>query len=291
MTDTALNGRRIGVIGLGDLGAALASRLVVAGARVTGVRRGTEAPTGVELLRADLADASALACLRDDLEALVVSVTPDRYDLDGYRATYLEGARSLATALAGRGLTRVFWVSSTGVYGEQGGGDVDDATPAEPDSERGRVLLAAEQALVESDWPVTAVRLAGIYGPGRNALIDRVRSGRGAPEEPVQWTNRIHRDDAVEVIVFLLARALAGDRVPEVVIGSDGAPTPRHEVMAWLAEQLGVTLTVSAEEEGSRAPSRRLWPRALKELGFTWRYPDYRVGYRAQLDAAERGRL
>ena len=291
MQDTALTRRRIGVIGLGDLGAALASRLVTAGASVTGVRRGRDAPPGVELLRADLADASSLADLPDDLEALVVSVTPDRYDLDGYRATYLEGARNLAAALGGRRLTRVFWVSSTGVYGEQGGGDVDESTPAEPDSERGRVLLAAEQALSGQDWPATAVRLAGIYGPGRNALIDRVRSGRGVPAEPVHWTNRIHRDDAVELIVFLLARALAGDPVPEVVIGSDGAPTPRHEVMAWLAVQLGVTLTVSAEEAGSRAPSRRLWPRALVELGFSWRYPDYRAGYRAQLDALDRGRL
>ncbi len=283
MQGAVLKSRRIGVIGLGDLGSAVAFRLLEAGSRVTGVRRGDGAPPGVVLQRADLADPETLRRLPEDLEALVVSVTPDAYDLDGYRTTYLEGAEHLALALAGRPLRRVLWVSSTGVYGEQGGGDVDDATAAEPDSERGRILLAAEQALAAGGWPVTALRLAGIYGPGRTALIDRVRAGRGVPPEPVHWTNRIHRDDAAAAIVFLLEQSFAGVPLPDTVIGSDGSPTPRHEVVNWLASQLGVELTLDAVDAGPRAPSRRLWPRALQELGFRWRYPNFREGYRSML--------
>lgn len=285
MQGAMLTGRHIGVIGLGDLGSAVASGLMEAGARVTGVRRGSGAPPGVTLQQADLADPTSLRRLPDDLDALVVSVTPDSYDLDGYRATYLQGAAQLAAALAGRPLTRVLWVSSTGVYGEQGGRDVDDATPAAPDSERGRVLLAAEHALAAGGWPVTALRLAGIYGPGRTALIDRVRAGHGAPSAPVHWTNRIHRDDAAAACVFLLERSFAGVPLPAAVIGSDGAPAPRHEVLAWLAAELGVELTLDAAESGPRAPSRRLWPRVLEQLGFRWRYPDFREGYRAMLTA------
>lgn len=287
------------MIGLGDLGAAVARRLVDRGARVTGVRRGSEAPEGVELLRADLGDPVALAGLPADIEAMVVSITPDRYDLEGYRETYLAAAQNLAQALAGRPIIRALWVSSTSVYGSggeartatevgQGSGDaeLDESNPAVPESERGQILLDAERALTAGGWPVTAVRLAGIYGPGRHALIERVRQGRGAPAVPVHWTNRIHRDDAADALVFLLELAFAGSELPDAVIGSDGASAPRHEVLAWLADRLGVPLTTVDADDG-RAPSRRLRPRALQDLGFRWRYPDYRAGYAAML--RERG--
>lgn len=291
MKTSVLASRRIAMIGLGDLGTAVAIRLLAEGARVLGVRRGSEAPVGVELLRADLADRAALAALPEDIEAMVVSITPDRYDVEGYRSTYLAAARNLASALAGRPLVRVLWVSSTSVYGSpngspNGAAEFDESVAAVPASERGEILLEAEGALAAGGWPVTAVRLAGIYGPGRNALIERVRQGRGAAAQPVHWTNRIHRDDAADALVFLLQRAFSGADLPEVVIGSDGASAPRHEVLAWLAERLGVTLS-EVDDDGGRSPSRRLRPRVLQELGFSWRYPDYRAGYGAMLDDAK----
>lgn len=287
MKTSVLASRHIAMIGLGDLGTAVALRLLDEGARVTGVRRGSEAPARVELLRADLGDCAALAALPEDIEAMVVSITPDRYDVEGYRATYLAAARNLASALTGRPLVRVLWVSSTSVYGApigsaQVGMELDESVPARPASERGGVLLEAEEALAAGGWPVTAVRLAGIYGPGRHALIERARQGRGAPAEPVHWTNRIHRDDAADALVFLLRQAFSGVELPGVVIGSDGASAPRHEVLAWLADRLGVALTTVEDDDG-RSPSRRLRPRVLQELGFSWRYPDYRAGYGAML--------
>lgn len=286
------------MIGLGDLGSAVALRLLAEGAQVLGVRRGSEAPRGVDLWRADLGDRHALAGLPEDIEAMVVSITPDRYDAEGYRSTYLTAARNLASALGDRPLVRVLWVSSTSVYGSPIGSpndtpgdtaedarEIDESVPAVPASERGEILLEAERALAAGGWPVTAVRLAGIYGPGRNALIERVRQGRGAPAEPVHWTNRIHRDDAADALLLLLEQAFSGAELPEVVIGSDGASAPRHEVLAWLAGRLGVTLS-EVDEGGGRSPSRRLRPRVLQELGFRWRYPDYRAGYGAMLDGA-----
>jgi len=287
MKTSVLARRRIAMMGLGDLGSAVALRLLDRGARVLGVRRGSDAPEGVELMRADLGDPKALAALPRDIEAVIVSITPDHYDLEGYRRTYLAAAQNLASALAGRPIVQILWVSSTGVYGSaKNGAELDESVPAVPASERGEILLEAERALAAGGWPVTAVRLAGIYGPDRNALIERVRQGRGAPAKPVHWTNRIHRDDAARALAFLLERAFAGIEVPEVVIGSDGASAPRHEVLAWLAERLGVTLT-DVVDDGGRSPSRRLRPRVLQELGFRWRYPDYRAGYGAMLEGAE----
>ncbi|HSG88390.1 MAG TPA: NAD-dependent epimerase/dehydratase family protein [Pseudomonadales bacterium] len=290
MTDgnlVALRGRHVLAIGLGDLGAALAEALLAQGARVTGMRRGVQAPAGVELIRGDAADDDALARLPADVDVAVLCLTPDAYDEAGYRRAYLAPAQAFARRFAGSTLEHVFWVSSTAVYAQGDGLAIDETAAAAPASFRGRVLLEAEAALRSGGVPVTALRLSGIYGPGRTALLRRVLAGRGCAAEPPHFTNRIHRDDAVGALVFLLARALAGARPPAVVIGSDPAPAPRHEVLAWLADRLDVSLEGPDEAGSERAPSRRLLPGVLEALGYRWRYADFRAGFAALISAME----
>lgn len=279
MKDPDLAGARVLVVGLGDIGGTLAATLVARGATVTGVRRGAAAPAGVELVRADAADPTALARLPDGFDSAVLCLTPDDYDEAGYRRGYLAPACALAERWRERPPPQILWVSSTAVYGSACGEIVDDATEPAPDNFRGSVLLEAEAALRTTSAAVTAVRFSGLYGPGRTALIRRVLEGRGAAAAPPHFTNRIHRDDAVAVLAFLIERFRSGAALPPSVIGSDPAPAPRHEVLAWLAAQLDVTLT--SEEEGGpiRAPNRRLVPTALGRLGYRWRHADYRSGF------------
>jgi nucleoside-diphosphate-sugar epimerase len=290
MTDReqqTLQGRHVLAIGLGDLGAALAVQLLKRGARVTGMRRGDAAPLGVDLIRGDAADDAALARLPSDAEVAVLCLTPDAYDEAGYRRGYLAPAQAFARRIRGGSLRHVFWVSSTAVYAQGHGQVVDEAAPAEPSSFRGKVLLEAEAALRAGGVPVTALRLSGIYGPGRTALLRRVLAGRGCAASPPYFTNRIHRDDAVGALSLLSALVLGGAPVPSLVNGSDPSPTPRHEVLAWLAERLGVALRTTAEEGRERAPSRRLQPAALAGLGYRWRHPDFRSGFEALIAAME----
>lgn len=285
--EDALAPRHVLVIGLGDLGGTLAAALAAGGARVTGVRRGADAPAGVTLVRGDAADPDVLAAVPDDVEFAVLCLTPDTYDEPGYRRGYLAPAEAFARRFAGAGLRRVLWVSSTAVHAQGDGARIDESAPAEPDGFRGRVLLEAEAALAGAGAPVTAVRLSGLYGPGRTALIRRVLSGRGAAQTPVHYTNRIHRDDAVGVLAFLLARAARGAALPSVVLGTDPNPSPRHEVLQWLAARLGVALQVPAAPDVDRAPSRRLQPAGLVSMGYRWTYPDYRAGFEAVIAEME----
>lgn len=285
----ALRGRRVLVVGLGDLGGRVAARLAERGARVTGVRRGAGAPPGVAGVRADVSDPASLDALPGDAELLVLCLTPDRYDEAGYRRTFVDGARNVARRLAQAPLAGAVLVSSTAVYGQGEGAVIDDATPAAGGSWRGAVLREAEEAFDALPGPTTALRLSGLYGPGRTALLGRVLRGRGASPEPVHWTNRIHRDDAAEAVAHLLARAAEARPLPGRVIGSDPSPAPRHEVLAWLAGRLGVSLEEdSSATGGERAPSRRMHPRFLEETGFRWRHPDYRSGFEEVVAELER---
>lgn len=278
--------RRVLLVGVGDLGAEIARRLVAAGARVTGVRRGATVPEGVMLRALDARDPAALATLPDVFDAAVLCVTPSAPGEDGYRDSYLAVARSFAERFGAGAIGRVFWVSSSAVFAQGDGAELDDDAVTAPQSFRGRVLLEAEAALAEA-LPTTALRLSGIYGPGRLALLRRVLDGRGAAPDPPHWTNRIHRDDAAAATVFLLARSCAGDAVPARVLVTDPTPTPRHLVLAWLAERLGVRLGTEGDGGADRAPSRRLIPRHLLDLGYRFLHPDYRSGFEAVIGAME----
>jgi nucleoside-diphosphate-sugar epimerase len=288
MTSTTeqLADRRILLVGLGDLGAEIARRALTAGARVTGVRRGAAAPAGVALRSLDARDPAALAALPDAFDAAVLCVTPSAPGEAGYRDSYLAVARSFADRYRDGSIGRMFWISSSAVFGQGEGAEIDDDAVTEPGSFRGRVMLEAEAALAEG-MPTTSLRLSGIYGPGRLALLRRVLEGRGAPAEPLHWTNRIHRDDAAAAVTFLLARSCVGDAVPERVLVTDPTPTPRHQVLAWLAERLGVRLEHEADGGPDRAPSRRMIPRRLLDLGYRFLHPDYRSGFEAIITAME----
>ena len=278
-TDAVFTDREFLLVGLGDLGAGLAEALMERGARVTGLRRGTDAPTGVRLVRVDVSDPQALRDVQGAFDAAVICVTPPSIDEAGYRAGYLAVAEACAAHFESLGISRVLWVSSTSVYGAGDGSEVDDDSPTEPEGFRGRILLESETALREH-VPTTAVRLSGIYGPGRHAVLRSVLSGVGTPVEPVQWTNRIHRDDVIAVLTFLLALHLAEDALPDVILATDPSPTPRYQLFEWLAKR--VKVDVDRLSEGSaRSSNRRLIPRRLLALGYRFVHPDFRSGFEA----------
>src|SRR5258708_7570916 len=75
---------------------------------------------------------------------------------------------------------RIGYLSTTGVYGDHGGGWVDEDTPARPGQPRSIERLATERAWqalgLQAGAAVDIFRLPGIYGPGRSA-IDPVKGG------------------------------------------------------------------------------------------------------------------
>ncbi len=105
---------------------------------------------------------------------------------------------------AAKRLRSVVYLSTVGVYGDHGGAWVDEETPPQPDMTRSRDRLAAEQAWQDfgarSGVPVAILRLAGIYGPGRNALVQVARGDARRIVKPGQVFNRIHVDDIAQAI-------------------------------------------------------------------------------------------
>ena len=183
----------------------------------------------------------------------------------------------------------VGYLSTTGVYGDHGGGWVDETTPEAPVGGRGRRRVEAERGWRALPLPVHVFRLAGIYGPGRNQL-ETVRAGTAKRiDKPGQVFSRIHVDD----IASALRLSMATPRPGAIYNLADDEPAPPQEVVAYAAELLGVPpppLVPFAEAQLSPmaasfyAESKRVSNSLIKrELGWRPQFPTYREGLKALL--------
>lgn len=272
------------IAGCGDLGTALGLRLAAAGEAVTGLRRRSEPlPPPLRTLRADLADPNSLSELPPDIRLVYYIATPGRFDDEAYRTTYVDGLGNLLAALERTGgrPTRLVLVSSTTVYGQLDGEWVDEDSATVPNSFAGRRMLESEALARNSDIPAVVVRFGGIYGPGRERMLSKVRAGEPCPFPPPLYTNRIHRDDCVAVLAHVGGPAVP----PGVYLAVDDEPCTQCELMDWLADRMGLPRPERrpASPGGARGSNKRCRNDKLKATGFGFAYPSFRDGYAALL--------
>ena len=266
--------RRLLIAGCGDLGIRLGARL--AGWEIHGLRRNPAGlPPGIVPVCGDLGNRFALEAVAGTWDALVYTATPAERTPAAYREAYVEGLGNLLEKVR---TPRLIFVSSTAVYGQDQGEWVDEEAPTRPRAFSGEILLEAE-ALARAAGG-TVLRFSGIYGPGREYLIRQVRAGPvRCRRDPPLWTNRIHADDCAGALAHLLSL----EKIAELYCASDAEPAPRWEVLAWLAERLGVPGPVEAVDEKS-GQGKRISAKRLFATGLRLQYPDFRAGYRAILE-------
>jgi len=195
-----------------------------------------------------------------------------------------------------RGRARsIVYLSTIGVYGDSGGAWVDEESPPRPGSSRSAARLAAEEAWrrfgAETGKAVAILRLAGIYGPGRNALVTLAEGTARRIVKPGQVFNRIHVADIAQAIEACFAREAAG-----LFNLADDEPAPPQDVIAFAAQLMGqapppeipfaaARATMGAMAQSFYAENRRVRNGKLKtELKVRLAYPTYREGLRALFD-------
>lgn len=231
----------------------------------------------------------ALAAALADATHLLVTAAPDPDDplLTRHRADLLAAPK----------LSWIGYLSTVGVYGDHGGGRVDETTPVKPGSERARRRVAAEEAWLalgaERGTPVQLFRLGGIYGPGRNQIASLLDGTQRRIAKPGQVFSRIHVEDIAGLVCAGMARPHAGP----VFNGVDDEPAPPQEVVVYAASLLGIAPPpeVPWTEAGLSpmglsfyAENKRVSNALTKAaLGYRFKYPTYREGLAAL--AATRG--
>lgn len=271
---------RILVVGAGNIGGDLAANLAQAGHEVWGIRRsGKPVGHGVQMIQADVADMETLQNLPKDIDIMVYCVAAPAFTREGYHSYYYRGLRHILSALKGQKLKRTFFVSSSSVYHQMDGEWVDETSETNPVSFTGKEMLQAEQALMKGGHPATVVRFTGIYGPDRTRMIEQARQGGYCDPEPPVWTNRIHRDDCVGVLNFLVNRALNDEPLDEIYLATDGEPATLYDVLEWMKDRIGDVEPDYDLPEATRRANRRCLNKRLRELGYQFKYPNYQEGY------------
>lgn len=271
------------IIGCGYLGARVAERWHLQGARVFATTRNAE--TAASFARRGWApivcDVQRPETLKElpHVDRVAYAVAIDRSSGASMRDVYVDGLRNVLANLPKP--ERFVYVSSSSVFGQTDGNWIDEDAATEPEEPAGKVVLEAESLLRSTLPDAIMLRFAGIYGPGRLLRRKSIEAGEPIVGDAEKWLNLIQVDDGAEAVVAAAERGLPG----RVYIVADGAPVRRREFYAEMARLLGAPEPrFVPPPPGSPLPphergNRRLRNRRLcEELKAELRYPDYRAG-------------
>jgi nucleoside-diphosphate-sugar epimerase len=231
----------------------------------------------------------ALVAAVSQASVLLVSISP--HEGGDPTLALLKDAIAAAPQLA-----CVVYLSTIAVYGNHDGAWIDEDTPLTPALTRAQDRIEAERAWqalgAARGVPVAIIRIAGIYGPGQNAL-EAIKAGRARRiVKPGQVFNRIHVGDLADIIDRAIEYALSR-RAGGLFNAADDEPTPPGDPIAYAANLLGVEPPAEVPFEEARksmspfavsfyGETKRVRNGRIKSvLGVTLRYPTYREGLRA----------
>lgn len=280
------------IIGCGYLGRRVARQLLERGDRVVATTRDPDrlddlARAGVEVVRLDVLDPATIAAL-PDADRTLYCVGFDRSAGVSIARVYVDGLRAVLEARGGR-LGRLVYASSTGVYGGQDGGWVDEDSPVNPTTDSARACRDAEVLLGSS---AIILRFAGLYGPGRIIRRDAIVRGEPIAGDPDRSLNMIQIDDAARAVLAAFDRGEPG----RLYLVADDEPSPRSDYYRRVAEALGAPpprfeppapgSPVAARDGSNKRISNR---RMHTELRVDLRYPTIATGVPAALAAGADG--
>lgn len=265
---------------------------------ITGIRRSTDTYAGVDVIQADCRDELAMiAVTRENFDVIVITMTPDEMSDDGYQQAYVQTVQVLLNALLENKVSPrlIIFVSSSSVYGQHNNEWINETSEAHPNSYSGKRLLEAEKLLTDCSYTSSIVRFSGIYGPGRQRLIEQVRAGNGARQEPVLFSNRIHSDDCAGVLAHIIECHKESKKIEPLYLATDCEPSTLYDVKNWLAQQLGLdddhlkveTLTTSRPLGRTLRSSKRCSNQRVLDSGYQFLYPTFKEGYKMVLKSLD----
>ncbi len=268
---------RILIAGCGYVGEATADLFHSAGWNVEGWVHSKESaarlsvkPYSIRVL--DVTQRGEVAKRAGVFDAVIHCASSRGGDAEAYRQIYLNGARRL---LENFRKAKILFTSSTSVYAQRDGSWVTEESETKPLRETSRILLEAEKLILEKRGIV--VRLAGIYGPQRSALLSKFLNGTATIDpQSDRFVNQVHRDDIALALFLLLNReAQESLQIYNVV---DDQPILQSECYRWLAQRLNRPLPPIRKSEQPRKrgdTNKRVSNAKLHQSGWTSDYPTF----------------
>jgi nucleoside-diphosphate-sugar epimerase len=268
---------RILIAGCGYVGEATADLFHSAGWNVEGWVHSKESaarlsvkPYSTRVL--DVSQRGEVAKRAGGFDAVIHCASSRGGDAEAYRQIYLNGTRHLLETFP---QAKILFTSSTSVYAQRDSSWVTEESETEPLRETSRILLEVEKLVLEKGGIV--VRLAGIYGPRRSALLSKFLNGTAIIDpNNDRFVNQVHRDDIASALFVLLNRETeTSAQIYNVV---DDQPLLQSECYRWLAQRLNRPLPPARKSEQPRKrgdTSKRVSNTKLRCLRWTPHYPTF----------------
>lgn len=257
------------IAGYGFLGRAIARELSKERIKVSGLNRSGGSEQGVSIIKHDLLAGPAHL---KKYTAAIICLSPDGRNPELYYRTYVKAAANVLNSVSD---IPVYFISSTAVYPQDDGRRVDVGDEA-AEGFRAEILSEAEDQILSFNDQSKVLRFSGIYGPGREYLLRRIRSGDLYDQDA--YTNRIHVTDGARFISYLLHNQMSDSRIFNV---TDTHPALRSEVFNTLAEKMQLPQRMPA---GARPGGKQISNRSVAATGFKYQYPTYKEGYTEIID-------
>jgi nucleoside-diphosphate-sugar epimerase len=273
--------KRVLIAGCGYVGETTAELFHGAGWQVegwTGSDESAEKLAGkpYPVIAVDIGKRDAVAKHEKDFDSIIQCASTRGGDVELYRHVYLEGARNLLERFA---RSTIIFTSSTSVYAQKDGEWVTEESVADPQHETGKVLRKAEELVLRRGGMV--VRLAGIYGPGRSALLTKfLRGDTVIDSKNDRFVNQVHRDDIAAALLLLLDRQVATGEIYNV---TDDKPITQSECYRWLSHELrrsSPSVGSSTAKRKRGESNKRVSNLKLRSLGWAPCYPSFEEGMR-----------
>jgi nucleoside-diphosphate-sugar epimerase len=220
----------------------------------------------------DISQRDQVAEQTTPFDAVVHCVSSRGGDASLYRRIYFNGARNLLDSFPA---ATILFTSSTSVYGQHDGSLVTEESETKPLRETGRILLETENSILDNGGIVT--RLAGIYGPGRSALLSKFLNATATIDpENDRFVNQVHRDDIASALFLLLNRE--PQPRAQIYIIVDDQPMLQSDCYRWLAKRLNRPLPPIGQSQRQRKrgdTNKRVSNSKLRQLGWAPQYPTF----------------
>jgi nucleoside-diphosphate-sugar epimerase len=221
------------------------------------------------ICQVDISSRDQVAARRGTFDAVAHCASSRGGGVESYRQIYLNGARNLLDRFE-----KMLFTSSTGVYAQRDGSWITEESETRPVRETGKVLLETEKLVLGRGG--TVVRLAGIYGPGRSALLSKFLAGTAIIDaENDRFVNQVHRDDIASAFFLLVSQESQGGQIYNVV---DDQPMLQSDCYRWLAQRLHRPMPPIGKPKGQRKrgdSNKRVSNAKLRSLGWTLQYPTF----------------
>jgi len=271
--------KKLLIIGCGKLGQSIGDNLSELPIEITGIKRKLPiTPPSFKIITLDIFLDNYIDNIKSiNPDYLIYCVSSDEQTEESYQKNYVEGLRITINALNQlKYFQHLIFISSTRVYGQISNSFLSESTPPEPNDFGGKILLDAEKSLNKLSFETTILRLSGIYGDNRQHML-RVASDFTKWPPKDRWTNRIHEDDAVSFVTFLLTQIMSNKKIEDLYLLTDSQPVSLYEVLKWIRLELKLSLDNLPMPNGING--KKLKSDILPKLEFSLQHSDYKSGY------------